>query len=197
MLLLECGYVVSHSSFLNTGVRNNLHFIDRQVPVCELEGKMVGLYFSMNVDELCSEFTPLLADVYKKLKEKGENFEIVLISLDFEEVQFKEALETMPWLSLPFKDKSCKKLVRYFELETLPTLVIIGPDGKTLNPNVAELIEEHGIDAYPFTPEKLLELAEIEKAKAEAQTLESLLVSGDLDFVIEKNGTKVRDLCSS
>ena len=111
--------------------------------------------------------------------------------LDYEEEEFKKGLETMPWLTLPFKDKSVEKLVRYFELSTIPTLVLIGPDGKTLNPNVAELIEEHGADAYPFTPEKISVLAEIEKARQEAQTLESLLVSGDNDFVIGKSGSKV------
>lgn len=130
-------------------------------------------------------------EVYKNLKEKGEDFEIVLISLDRKDEQFKEGFETMPWMAVPFNDKSVDKLIRYFELQTLPTLVIIGRDGKTLNPNVAELIEEHGIVAYPFTPEKLVELAEIEKAKLEAQTLESLLVYGDKDFVIEKTGSEV------
>ena len=145
----------------------------------------------MNSYDLCLEFTPTLVEVYKKLKKEGQDFEIVLISLDDNDENFKQGFETMPWLALPFKDKSIDKLVRYFELQTLPTLVIIGPDGKTLNSNVADLIEEHGVVAYPFTPEKLVELAEIEKAKLEAQTLESLLVYGDKDFVIAKNGSKV------
>ncbi|KAB5537743.1 hypothetical protein DKX38_015276 [Salix brachista] len=140
---------------------------------------------------MCREFTPKLVELYKRLKEKGENFEVVLISLDHEETHFKESFETMPWLALPFKDKSCEKLARYFELETIPTLVVIGQDGKTLNPNVAELIEDHGIEAYPFTQGKLDELAAIEKAKLESQTLESVLVDGENDFVIDKSGSKV------
>lgn len=152
---------------------------------------MVGLYFSMTVHKGCLEFTTKLMQFYNKIKGLSNNFEIVLISLDDEEEPFKQGFETMPWLALPFKDKSCEKLARYFEVATLPTLVIVSPDGKTLNPNVAELIEEHGAEAYPFTPQKLLELAEIEKAKNEAQTLESILVSGDRDFVIENSGSKV------
>ncbi|KAL5552878.1 hypothetical protein UlMin_040279 [Ulmus minor] len=162
-----------------------------QVAVSELEGKMVGLYFCDNSDETCLEFTESLKDIYAKLREKGEKFEVVLVPLEYEEEEYRKEFEKMPWLALPFKDEVCSKLVRYFDLDTLPTLVIIGPDGKTLNPNVAELIEEHGVQAYPFTPEKLVELAEIEKAKEESQTLDSLLVSGDLDFVIGKNGSEV------
>lgn len=53
---------------------------------------------------------------------------------------------------------------------------------------MAKLIEEHCIEAYPFTPEKL---AEIEKARLESQTLESILVSGERDFVIDKSGSNV------
>ncbi|XP_059656115.1 probable nucleoredoxin 1 [Cornus florida] len=152
---------------------------------------MVGLYFFIGSHGGCLEFTTKLGEVYKKLKEKGENFEVVLISLDDEEEEFKQEFGKMPWLALPLKDKSCKKLVRYFELRALPTLVVIGPDGKTLHSNVAELIEEHGVEAYPFTPERLVELAEIEKAKLESQTLESILVSEDRDFVIGKGGSEV------
>ncbi|GMI74989.1 nucleoredoxin 1 [Hibiscus trionum] len=163
----------------------------KKVPVSELEGKTVGLCFSASSFKPSADFTPKLAEVYKKLKEKGEDFEVVIISLEDEEESFKESFAA-PWLALPFKDKSCEKLARYFELSTLPTVVIIGPDGKTLHPNAAEAIEEHGIEAYPFTPEKFAELKEIEKAKEAAQTLESFLISGDLDYVIGKDGAKVK-----
>lgn len=162
-----------------------------KILVSELEGKTVGLYFSLNSFQRSSEFTPKLVDVYEKLKAKGENFEVVLIPLDEDEESFKKVLGSVPWLSLPFKDKFCGKLAQYFELSTLPTLVIIGPDGKTLNPNVAEAIEDHGVDAYPFTPEKFVELDEILKAREAAQTLESVLVSEDRGFVIGKDGVQI------
>lgn len=70
-------------------------------------------------------------------------------------------------------------------------VVIIGPDGKTLHPNAAYAIEEYGTRAYPFTPEKFAELLKIEKALQEAQTLDSILVRGDRDFLIGKDGAKV------
>ncbi|KAM6562216.1 hypothetical protein CsatB_022214 [Cannabis sativa] len=180
------------SSILVSSSRNYLLSKDgNQVPVSELEGKTVGLLFSVSSHEPCIEFTNTLVEVYNKLKDKGEKFEVVLISLNYEEDEFKKGLETIPWLALPYKDKITEKLVRYFDISTIPTLVILGPDGKTVNSNVAELVEEHGIDAYPFTQERIAALAEIEKAKLESQTLESLLVSGDDNFVIGKNGSKV------
>ncbi|GMP82782.1 hypothetical protein CsSME_00036940 [Camellia sinensis var. sinensis] len=163
----------------------------KEVSVSELEGKTVGLYFSVSSYKKCLTFTPKLIEVYEELKLKGEKFEVVMLPLDDDEESFKQAFEKMPWFSLPLKDKSCVKLARYFELSSLPSLVIIGPDGKTLRADVVETVEEHGTLAYPFTPEKFAELEEIEKAKREAQTLESILVSKDLDFVIGKDGLKV------
>ncbi|KAF3963089.1 hypothetical protein ACB098_03G147300 [Castanea mollissima] len=163
----------------------------KKVPVSELEGKTVGLYFSLFSYKACDDFTPKLDEVYRKLKAKGENFEIVLIPLEEDEESFNQGFKSLHWFALPVKDKNCQKLARYFDLATLPTLAIIGPDGKTLQSNVAEAIDEHGVLAYPFTPERFTELAEVEKAKQEAQTLESILVSGDQDFVIGKDGVKI------
>nr|CAD1827387.1 unnamed protein product [Ananas comosus var. bracteatus] len=126
-----------------------------KVPVAELEGKIVGLYFSISSFGSRREFTLQLAEMYKKLQEKGESFEVVLISLDDDKSSYDQGFSAMPWLAVPFKDRIIDRLVRYFELETVPTLVIIGSDGKTLHANAAELVEEYGIDAYPFSPEKL------------------------------------------
>lgn len=140
----------------------------------------------------CQNFTPLLVEAYKDLKDKGQNFEVVSISQDRSDKQFKEGFATMPWLALPFNNNVSVKLARYFDLRTLPTLVIIGPDGKTLMHNAVELIEDHGSEVYPFTSERLAHVAENENAKRESQTLESLLVSGDKDYVMENSGLTVR-----
>ncbi|CAL4939875.1 unnamed protein product [Urochloa decumbens] len=165
-----------------------------KVPISELEGKYVGLCFVVNGYGPVVEFTDVLAKIYEKLKEVGEKFEVVAVSLDSDESSFNESFAKMPWLAIPQGDKMCEKLVSYFELSSLPTLVLIGTDGKTLNTNVADIIEEHGFDAwegFPFSSEKLEILAEKAKAKAASQTLESLLISGDLNFVIGKDGAKV------
>ena len=124
----------------------------------------------------------------------GEKFEVVAVSLDSDEASFNKSFPGMPWLTIPQGNKMCRKIVSYFELSDLPTLVLISPDGKTLSSNIADIINEHGFEAwegFPFNAEKLEILAEKAKAKAASQTLESLLVTGDVDFVIGKDGAKV------
>lgn len=168
-----------------------MFLIEIQVPVSELEGKTVGLYFSMSTYQTCEEFTPKLLEVYETLKARGENFEIVVILLDDNEQKFKEALRKLPWYSLPITDRKCEKLIKYFEILYLPTLVIIGPDGKTVHANIVKTVEELGAEAYPFTLERFAELADLEKAIEEAQTLESVLVKGDRDFLVRHDDKKV------
>ncbi|GMN42010.1 hypothetical protein TIFTF001_011222, partial [Ficus carica] len=132
-----------------------------QVPVSELVGKTVGLYVSdSRTDSPRREFNTLLLWVYNKLKEKGEKFEVVFISRDKHIEDFEQGLESMPWLALPYNDNIIRKLLHYFDIrkEFAAKLVIIGPDGNTLTCDAVDLIEEHGIDAYPFTLEKLDEL---------------------------------------
>ncbi|KAI3728294.1 hypothetical protein L6452_16928 [Arctium lappa] len=74
--------------------------------VPDLEGKTIGLYFSMSSFKKSSDFTGTLVKVYNELKAKEEKFEVVMIPLDDDdEESFKEELNGVPWLSLPFKDK--------------------------------------------------------------------------------------------
>ncbi|XP_042399845.1 probable nucleoredoxin 1-2 isoform X2 [Zingiber officinale] len=183
-------------SILVSSSRDYLITNDRsKVSVSSLQGKIVALYFSCNRD-CCSEFSPILAQIYKKLKEIGEGFEVVLVSLEDDESYYDEAIENMPWLAFPFNDKSCDKLFGYFGLQEYKcsTVILIGSDGKTMNVDLIELIKEYEFEAweaFPFSQEKLYELSEKVKARLESHTLESLLVSDDLDYVIGKNGLKV------
>jgi nucleoredoxin len=153
----------------------------------------VGLYFS-DQSHAYSEFTPELVKIYNELVKKGEDFEIVFLSRDYEEKDFEDYYASMPWLTLPFADSTIKNLSRYFHAK-MPSLIILGPDGKTLQTGDAvDLIMKYGIRAYPFTKERLDELRAVDaedEAKREAQTLESVLVSDDRNFVIRHGGAQV------
>ncbi|CAL9188682.1 unnamed protein product [Musa hybrid cultivar] len=167
-----------------------------KVAVSDLEGKIVAFYFWINIPDKYGgpdKLTLVLAEIYRKLKEAGESFEVVLVPLEDNKSSYEQGLASMPWLAIPFEDEGCEKLVRYFELWPfqLPTVLVIGADGKIMLKNYDRLISKYGVlawEAFPFSKEQLDLLPE--KAKA-AQTLESLLVAGDLDYVIGKEGLKV------
>lgn len=162
-----------------------------QIKVSELEGKVVGIYFSANWYPPCQTFTKLLIDVYEQLKAStGSNFEVVFVSSDEDLDAFNNYHSSMPWLAIPFSDLVSKKdLNRKFDVEGIPCLIILQPnaskdnDSSTLHDGV-ELVYRYGVQAFPFTKERLEELLQEEREKHERQTLMNLLTSHDRDFLL-------------
>jgi len=65
------------------------------------------------------------------LKSKG--LEVVFVSSDKDEVSFKEYYGEQPWLALPFADRERKEVLsKKFQVEGIPSVVILGPDGETI-----------------------------------------------------------------
>ncbi|KAL5978567.1 hypothetical protein ACLOJK_029684 [Asimina triloba] len=159
------------------------------VKVNELQGKTVGLYFSANWYPHCQNFTPLLASVYNQLKEKDAEFEIVFVSSDEDQNSFVKFHSTMPWLAIPFSDLQSKKgLTQRFQIEGIPSLVVLDPQGNLIQMDGVDLIYRYGVQAFPFTPERIAELQAEEKANHESQTLEKLLATDCRDYVVLDNG---------
>ncbi|GLJ16450.1 hypothetical protein SUGI_0279920 [Cryptomeria japonica] len=183
----------SIKSLLTTETRDSLITPDgTEVKVAELEGKIVGLYFAAHWYHQCVTFTPVLADIYKQLKERGAEFEIVFISSDEDRVSFEEYHRTMPWLAVPYSDLKTKKLLnKTFEIEAIPRLIILDVQGKTMQTETVELIYKYGVQAFPFTPERLAELELEERAKRASQTLEKLLLNNKRNYVIAPQGKQV------
>ncbi|KAK8705712.1 hypothetical protein V6N13_049306 [Hibiscus sabdariffa] len=154
-----------------------------QVKISDLEGKVIGLYFSANWYPSCRNFNKLLVGVYEQLKSNGCDFEIVFVSSDEDLGAFNGYRETMPWLSIPFSDLETKRaLNRQFDVEGIPCLIILLPDGSTLHDGV-ELIYKYGVEAFPFTKEKLGGLQREERMKHESQTLANLLTNPGRDYL--------------
>lgn len=169
--------------------------------VSDLEGKVIGLYFSANWYPPCRNFTPVLVDMYGQLKTNGSNFEIVYVSSDEDLNAFNNYHALMPWLAIPFSDLETKKaLNRKFDIEGIPCLVILQPDNNkddaTLHEGV-ELVYRYGVRAFPFTKERLENLLEEEREKHERQTLTNLITNHDRDYLLGHPSPKQVSHCTT
>lgn len=145
------------------------------------------MYFYIDGER--EELTEKLKLAYRELVARGEDFEVVLISvnlpLDHTRLNLESFWETiggMPWLALPYMDPCIMKICRifdapYYNPDWAPNgmLVIIGPYGSYKEVYAADIFERYGIEAYPFTRKKA---AEIEAAKVRKLTLDTLLDPG-------------------
>lgn len=134
----------------------------------------------------------MLVGIYEELKNNVSDFEIVYVSSDEDLDAFDSFYGHMPWLAIPFSDLETKKaLNRKYDVEGIPCFVLLHPnDNKedaTLRDGV-ELIYRFGVQAYPFTKERLEQLQMEERAKHENQTLTNLLTNHDRDYVLGHHG---------
>lgn len=158
--------------------------------VSSLDGKIIGIYFSANWYPPCRNFNQALVDFYLQLKQKvkDSNFEIVYVSSDEDTAAFNAYRETMPWLAIPFSDLDTKKaLNRRFDVEGIPCLVILQPNDKKYEETLCdgvELVHRYGVQAFPFTRERLEQLHGEERERHENQNLVNLLTNSHRDFLL-------------
>ncbi|XP_074345760.1 putative nucleoredoxin 1 isoform X1 [Apium graveolens] len=144
-----------------------------KVPIHTLEDKVVALFFYE--DDYSYNFAEELKVAYEELARNNKKFEVVLIYLTdtyykcecTDEEKFRATFKTMPWLALPFKDPTHKKLKRLFDHPQIvhpdlpkkaPSLVIFGPHGEFIEPCGAEVLSNFGVSGYPFTREHVVKL---------------------------------------
>jgi len=120
-----------------------------------LSGKAgVMIYFSAHWCPPCRGFTPKLAEFYSKHAE-SKNFEMVFVSSDKDETQFKDYFGEMPFKALPFADRDRKEsLSKKFKVQGIPSLVVLGPDGNTTTADGRSKVMEHFDDCegFPWKP---------------------------------------------
>lgn len=163
---------------------------NEKVPVSSLVGKTVGLYFSANHCAPCIKFTTKLAAIYSSLRGKAEDFEIVYVPMDREEDGYLRSCGDMPWLALPYDGAPSRALARYFDVREIPTLVVVGPDGRTVTRDGRNLVNLYFDMAFPFTDAqiRLLQEAEDEAAKEYPRSLRHRGHRHELSIVSEKSG---------
>jgi nucleoredoxin len=109
----------------------------------------------------CRDFTPLLVELYRHLKARGEDFEILFCSKDRSMSQFRECSASMPWWSLsPIKHSDVqRKLSCYYGIQSIPHLVVIGLDGAVIvNDAVGDVRKDPSGRNFPWNPPPLNDL---------------------------------------
>ena len=91
----------------------------------------------------CKGFTPKLSATYEKLKAAGKKLSVVFCSSDRDQKQFQEYFGSMPadWYAVPPGDKRKEQLSTLFEVQGIPSLVILdAATGETINANARGMV---------------------------------------------------------
>jgi nucleoredoxin len=113
----------------------------------------------------CRSFTPVLKDLYQKLKarENVEDFELVFCSMDKTDAEYNSYTSDMPWYCLPHTSPVMGKLANQYGAQGIPHLVILDKDGTVLQQDgVGEVsIDSEGTN-FPWRPKPLVDLLQKE-----------------------------------
>jgi len=149
-----------------------------------LRGKHILLYFSAHWCPPCQRFTPKLAELYNRMRADGrDDFEVIFLSSDREEAEFNEYYEQMPWLAVPFGDRLRKKeLSDHFDVRGIPTLVVLGPDGKMITDEGTSAVGNDPTGAeFPWYPKPVNDLKNSVKDLNDVPSIIVLMEGADDD----------------
>lgn len=85
----------------------------------------MGLLFSADWCPPCQTFLQILKDFYSDVNIDEKQCEILYVSLDKTEEEFKSHYTQMPWLSLHFADPLIKVLSSKYKVVGIPVFVIV------------------------------------------------------------------------
>lgn len=128
----------------------------KAVSLDQLQGKIVGIYFSAHWCPPCRAFTPLLV----KFRDAHQaDFEVVFVSIDraAKDKQDYMTEASMKWPAVPFQGSSGKALLAKYHIEGIPTLVILSPKGDTITTDGREDVTsdpDHCLDQWKQTAAK-------------------------------------------
>jgi thiol-disulfide isomerase/thioredoxin len=109
--------------------------VDQPVPLDEALGgkEFVLLYASAHWCPPCRQFTPMLANWYRGVR---DHVEIVFLSADHDENGFSGYFKTHPWMAVDFDDDARESLMAAIKVSGIPRLVVLsGITGKIIEDN--------------------------------------------------------------
>ncbi|GFQ92354.1 hypothetical protein TNCT_521511 [Trichonephila clavata] len=95
-------------------------------------------------------FTPVLADFYEEVKDKGFPFEIIFVSSDRSEDALFDYMNEAhgDWLAVPFGSPVVEQLKKKFNVQGIPMLIVTKSDGTIVSINGRSDVENKGVKAF-------------------------------------------------
>lgn len=152
-----------------------------------LSCKLLGLFFSSSWGSPCKIFGKELLNIYNEVNEGEKIFEIIEISFDKKEDEFKKGIAGKPWKFIPYNEPIIQQLTKKYEVLTIPKFFPIDKKGDILSDNARKELVEGGSNVCEEWINYLVEEVnhKIEKEKEN---------NHDNDTIQEENAQKNEEL---
>lgn len=115
-----------------------------------LKYNVIGILFTGSWVPPAKDFMVKVEELYNEINKSEKIFEIVQIPNEKTEQAYRDCMtDKRQWLYLPFNDPFIKNLVEQFNVEFLPTFIIVNRDFFILSSNGRkDMIDNEGVKAY-------------------------------------------------
>ena len=126
-------------------------FLDNKMEVVKdnkevFDCTLLGVLFSAGWGSPCRIFYKDLINIYNQMNDGEKVFEIIQVSFDAKEEDFKKAISGLPWKFLPLNFSGINELKKKYNVLTIPKFFPIDKTGKSLSDTGREDLLEYGVD---------------------------------------------------
>ena len=126
-------------------------FLDNKMEVVKdnkevFDCTILGVLFSAGWGSPCRIFYKDLINIYNQMNDGEKIFDIIQVSFDAKEEDFKKAISGLPWKFLPLNFAGINELKKKYNVLTIPKFFPIDKTGKSLSDRGREDLLEYGVD---------------------------------------------------
>ena len=146
--------ILSHLS-LSLSLRLASLLLTKTSYLCQFQ---LLLYFGAYWVEGCTKFTPKL-HLFNQLQSDRGDFEIVFLSMDKNEDEYKKYSGKMGWWCLPYAMSTLPQLIVKYQAHEMPHVVVLDTDGTVLTKEGVQRLTQDPVGKdFPWRPKRVVDL---------------------------------------
>lgn len=106
---------------------------------------LIGIFFSASWASPAKIFSKELIKLYNQMNEGEKIFEIIEVSFDKNESDFKNHISQFPWKFIPFGDSKINELKERYNVKVVPKFFPIDKEGEILSDEGREDLIKYGV----------------------------------------------------
>ncbi|XP_067678658.1 nucleoredoxin-like protein 2 [Haliotis asinina] len=112
--------------------------------------RVTAVYFSASWCPPCQKFTPLLKQMYEDLRNRNAPLQVIFVSFDRTKEMMKEYFLNChgDWLAVPYDDPQREQLADKFNINAIPKLVVLRPDGEVITMRGRKDVQDKGMICF-------------------------------------------------
>jgi len=105
---------------------------------------LICLFFTAKWCSPCEIFVKEILELYEDANEGIKILEIIHLSFDKSEQEFKSSISDKPWVFIPYNDERIETITNKFGVRSIPVFLLLDSNGHVISENCRKEISEQG-----------------------------------------------------